>query len=390
MKQTVPVLCILTLITVAACGNGSQGADSAQEQQTGSETAGAVMPEVDHWLVVTDSIGVELGDSNLVFGQIVAGEFMPNGNIVVADMVKNKISIFSADGEFIAQAGRQGSGPGEYQLLTTVAVTAEGGLIVPDAMGGKLNFYDSDYNFVDTMTGFFPSPPVMISPVAGGFVGLKPEFEQTEEEMRTGMGIYLWTDSVTADVEYVKNMIPLDLNDLGATAKAMVLFDTDYNGNVFLTPYSTEDYTITCVSPDGEEIWSITEEQSTVRKTDEEIEEEREMVRSRLIAGGAPASMAENYQVEEYKAFISMLEVDNLHRLWVQSGLYNSAFYRVYDCDNGDFLFTAALRVDDEHEGVTPTISEYGITGFDPNTNTWSRLYIIHPEEPDLFQTQNW
>ena len=348
------------------------------------------MPEVDHWLVVTDSIGVELGDSNLVFGQIVAGEFMPNGNIVVADMVKNKISIFSADGEFIAQAGRQGSGPGEYQLLTTVAVTAEGGLIVPDAMGGKLNFYDSDYNFVDAMTGFFPSPPVMISPVAGGFVGLKPEFEQTEEEMRTGMGIYLWTDSVTADVEYVKNMIPLDLNDLGATAKAMVLFDTDYNGNVFLTPYSTEDYTITCVSPDGEEIWSITEEQSTVRKTDEEIEEEREMVRSRLIAGGAPASMAENYQVEEYKAFISMLEVDNLHRLWVQSGLYNSAFYRVYDCDNGDFLFTAALRVDDEHEGVTPTISGYGITGFDPNTDTWSRLYIIHPEEPDLFQTQNW
>jgi len=389
MKQTVPVLCILSLITVAACGNGSQETDSTQEQQTGSETAGAVMPEVDHWLVVTDSIGVELGDSNLVFGQIVAGEFMPNGNIVVADMVKSKISIFSADGEFIAQAGRQGSGPGEYQLLTTVAVTAEGGLIVPDAMGGKLNFYDSDYNFVDAMTGFFPSPPVMISPVAGGLVGLKPEFEQTEEEMRTGMGIYLWTDSVTADVEYVKNMIPLDLNDLGAAAKAMVLFDTDYNGNVFLAPYSTEDYTITCVSPDGEEIWSITEEQSTVRKTNEEIEEEREMVRSRMIASGAPAAMAENFQLEEYRISVSMLEVDNLNRLWVQSGQYDSAFYRVYDCDTGDFLFTAALRVDDQHEDVTPAINEYGITGFDKNTDSWSRLYIIHPEEPDLFLPQN-
>ncbi|MCD6589321.1 MAG: 6-bladed beta-propeller [Candidatus Fermentibacteraceae bacterium] len=390
MKQTVSVLCILSLIVVAACGNESQGTDSALEQQAGNETAGAVMPEVDHWLVVTDSIGVELGDSNFVFGQIVGAQFMPDGDIVVADMMKSKISIFSPEGEFVASAGRQGSGPGEYQLVSTVAVTAEGGLIVPDAMGGKLNFYDSDYNFVDAMTGFFPSPPVMISSVTGGFVGLKPEFEQTEEDMRTGMGIYLWTDSATADLEYIKNMIPFDLNDLGATVKTMVLFDADCNGNVFLAPYSTEDYTITCVSPDGEELWNITEEQAAVKKTDEEIEEEKELVRSRLIASGAPAAMAENYQVEEYKAFISMLEVDNLHRLWVQSGLYDSAFYRVYNCDNGDFLFTAALRADDEHEGVTPTICEYGVTGFDPNTDTWSRLYIIHPEEPDLFQTQDW
>jgi len=389
MKQTISVLCALSLIIAVACGDGASGADTASEQQTGNQTAGVVMPEVDHWLVVTDSIGVELGDSNFVFGQIVSAQFMPDGNIVVADIIKSRVSIFSPDGEFIAPVGRQGSGPGEYQMLSTVAVTAEGGLIVPDALGGKVNFYDSSYSFVDAMTGFFPSPPVMISPVAGGFVGLKPEFEQTEDDMKTGMGIYLWTDSATADLEYIKNMIPFDMNDLGATAKAVVLFDTNSDGNVFLAPYSTEEYTISCVSPDGEEIWKITEEQETVRKTDEEIEEERELVRSRIVAGGAPAAMAENFQVEEYKAFISMLEVDNLNRLWVHSGLYHSAFYRVYDCDSGNFLFTAALRTDCEHEDVTPAISEYGITGFDQNADSWSRLYIIHPEEPDLFQPQN-
>ncbi|HRW78924.1 MAG TPA: hypothetical protein P5207_09680, partial [Candidatus Sabulitectum sp.] len=54
--------------------------------------------------------------------------------------------------------------------------------------------------------------------------------------------------------------------------------------------------------------------------------------------------------------------------------------YRVYDGDTGEFLFTAALRADEAHENVMPAISPYGVLGFDPITEEWSRVYMIEPE----------
>lgn len=382
MKRNIFSVCILSVLGLMACNS----ADSAVEQQAAAgEATGISMPEIDHWLVVSDSIGVELGDSNMVFGQIIKAEFMPNGNIITADLLKSKISIFSPDGEYLTSIGRKGSGPGEFQILASFAVTDSGCVIVPDAMGGKLNFYDAEYNFTDEISGFYPAPPIVISPVRDGFVGLKPEFIMEDDNMQTGIGIYLWTDTAACEIEYIKNMLPFDSNDMGATVKTMVFFATDHNDNVILAPYSTEDYVITALSPDGEQIWQIIEEFDRVKKSDAEIEEELEMIRSQLVANGAPASMAEHFMPEDYKIFIEDLAVDNKNRVWVQSGRYNSVVYRVYDCTTGDFLFTAALRTDDVHEKIIPAINGYGITGLIKDSDTWSRLYLIQPEDPNLF-----
>ncbi len=388
MKKKFSLICTFLLLALLACGDNTEPAEAqTDDSQTSVEgTTGPALPGIDHWLAITDSIGVEMGDSNLVFGQIVDAQFLPDGNIAVADMQKNKISIFTAEGEFVTAVGRKGSGPGEYLMLSTFEVTEDGGFIVPDVMGGKLNFYDSEYSFTDAMTGFFPTPPMMISSVDGGFVGLKPEFEQGEDEMHMGMGIYLWTDSAAADVEYARNMILFDMNDLAATVKTMVFFDTDRNDNVLSAPYSTEEYIITSQSPDGEQRWQIVEDFPRVKKSDEEIAEEQELIRSRMVAAGTPAEMADLFQIEEYKVFVGQLEVDNMNRLWVLSSVYDTAVYRIYDCETGEFLFTAALRADEAHEDMVPSISDYGITGLDAYSDEWSRVYIIQPEDPALFE----
>ena len=388
MKALLSIVAISSLLILMACGNSGETVNiSAEAQQTsGEDVTGLEMPEIDYWLVVTDSIGVEMGDSNLVFGQITSALFLPDGNIAIADMMKVKISIFSPEGEYLASVGRKGSGPGEYLMLSSFEVTNDGGFIVPDAMGGKLNFYDSEYNFTDQMTGFFPTPPIMVSSVEAGFVGLKPEFEQTETEMQIGMGLYLWTDSATHDVEYARNMILFDINDLGATVKTMVFFDTDRNGNVVTAPYSTEEYVVTSLSPDGEQIWQITEEFPRVRKTEEEIAEERELIRLAMLANDAPAEMADNFQIEVYKVLIGALEIDNMNRVWARSELYDTAVYRVYDSSTGEFLFTAALRADEAHKDVQPQINNYGIMGFEAEGDDWPRVYIIQPEDPTLFE----
>ncbi|MCK5130660.1 MAG: 6-bladed beta-propeller [Candidatus Sabulitectum sp.] len=386
MKRLLTIVSIVFLLALLACGDSADPGETQQAPDTGTTGQGMALPEIDHWLVITDSIGVELGDSNLVFGKVVAAHFLPDGNIAVADVMKTRISIFSPEGEYLATVGRKGSGPGEYLMLTTFATTYDGGLIVPDAMGGKLNFYDSEFNFTDAMTGFFHTPPILISPIEGGFVGLKPEFDQGEEEMHIGMGLYLWTDSSTYEVEYARNMILFDMNDLGAAVKTMVFFDTDRNNNVLNAPYSTEEYVITSLTRDGEQIWQIVEDYPRVKKSDEEIAEERELLRSSLLATGIPTEIADSFQLEEYKVFIGGLEIDNKNRLWVLSGLFDTPVYRVYDCDTSEFLFTAALRADESHENLALSINSYGIMGFEADSDDWSRVYIITPEDPTLFE----
>ncbi len=64
-------------------------------------------------LTVVDSIGVELGDSNYVFGAVREVEIGPDGDIYVVDWIECTIYRYSSNGEFIQRIGRRGNGPGE-------------------------------------------------------------------------------------------------------------------------------------------------------------------------------------------------------------------------------------------------------------------------------------
>lgn len=380
------ILAAAALLAVSGCGGETPAAGDQQGENGGEDYPTSLeMPEVDQWLVIVDSIGVELGDSNLVFGTIVGAEYLPNGNIVIGDMAKTIVNIYSPEGEYLASVGQKGQGPGEYLLLSSFAVTPDGGLIIPDGMGGKINFYDSEFNYTRAMEGFFPAPPMGIAPVEGGFVGLKPAFEQNEDEMLTGMAVSLWTDSAEADVVYRENLIPFDMNDMGAMAKTAIIFAVDRDENVFLGEYDTENYLITCYNRAGEELYTIEEDFPMVRKPQEDIEIEREIVRNRMIAGGAPPAMAESYEPDLYRPMIASMSVDNQNRLWVGSGLYEGAVFRVYDAVTAEFLFTAALRADEAHDNVMPSITLYGMLAFDPTSEEWPRVYVIQAEDPELF-----
>lgn len=382
---------IFTVLILAFAGCGGEeapvdGEQTDQGQQDEGYPTSLDMPEIDHWLVIQDSIGVELGDSNLVMGTIAGAQFLPNGNIAIADLTKVKVNVYTPEGEYVATVGREGQGPGEYQLLTAFCITADGSFIIPDAMGAKVNFYDPEYNFTHAMTGFIPSPPVLIDAVEGGFVGLKPAWEQTDDQMLTGMAVALWRDSIVPEVTYRENLIPFDMNDMGAMAKTTVVFAVDRDEDVFLAEYNTEYYLITCVNSAGEELWTIEEEFPMVRKPQDDIEIERDIVRNRMIAGGAPAAMADSYEPDIYRSMIAGLGVDNHNRLWVMSGLYEGTVYRVYDADTAEFLFTSALRTAEENENTMAHITPNGILAFDPTSEDWPRVYIVGSEDPELFE----
>ena len=88
----------------------------------------------DRELVAFDPIGVELGDSNCVFGMPRALEITSGGNIVVGDMVRMEMLVYSPEGTFLRSGGSQGEGPGEYAAPTGISATPDGGIPVGSRM----------------------------------------------------------------------------------------------------------------------------------------------------------------------------------------------------------------------------------------------------------------
>lgn len=373
MKKIAAVL--LPAVLLVSCGAPDQPA--AATRRNGGEQV--PLPEVDVWLSITDSIGVELGDSTLMFGLPAVAVRMPEDRIAVMDMQKHRVSIFNGGGDFITSVGRQGSGPGEFLLPSYLSVTPSGGLVVCDAMAGHLSFFDPGFQYTGSLTGFFPSPPVVnVFITDTTFVGMKPEYEQDDRGMYMGFSVSLWNISSPEPVlVYHRYLNPFDMTDMSGLTRDMVIFTADWDGSVYTSVFSTSEFLVKAWNPDGTLMFTITEPFSRIRKSDEDIESEREFIRNRMIQGGAPSFMAESYEPEPYRIAVNSLGIGPDLNLWVQLGVHNTPVFRVYDRDNGDYLYTAALEETDSARDMTVIMNHWGFTGVNQLSDDWPRVYLI-------------
>ena len=383
-------VCILAL----ACGEQS-AEDQAVDLGTDSGSAAEeyVLPEADEYLTLSDSIGIELGDSNYVFGQIAGADITPKGEIAILDSQKSCVSFFSPSGEFLQRIGRQGSGPGEFQLATgmTIFPSEEGivvsefpvadslqlGAAVSDAMGGKLVYFNSEMEYLMDVQGFFPSPPAVIAGVNGGaLVGMKPVFLQNEEGMFMGFIIGRWEMGETEpSVVYFESMSPFDPSDLSSMQDDVPIFGATPEGIVFTSRLSTEVYEFTVWSPEGEELFTVMDENfERVLKTQEEIDLEAEIVNNRMIQQGMPESMA-NWEPDPYRSAIGGLWIDGLDRIWVTIGTTRTASFDVYDME-GNLLFTAALDAGERATTWQVLIQEDRFLAFDADPEFYPQVFI--------------
>lgn len=374
MKKTVAVLAVL----LAACGSGEQPAEPVETP------TGADLPEIDVWLSITDSIGLEVGDSNLVFGMPAVASWMPGERIAVMDMQQCRVSIFSRDGGFITSVGRHGSGPGEFLLPSWLSVTPSGGLMVSDAMAGELDFFDSTLTYLGSVGGFFPSPPVITVSLSDTvFVGMKPDFEQNEQGMLMGYTVARWnTTDPVPEYTYHRDLAPLqDPTDMSAMTDNMVLFAASPGGQVYTTVFSTENYGFSAWNPDGTPLFTVSEPFERVEKSPEDIDIERQFVRDRMRQGGAPDFMVESYEPSPYRYAIGSLGIAPDGTLWVGLGVYNHPVFRVYDAATGDFLYTAALENPENPRDFTVGMNRWGFTALDQMSGDWPRVYLLEISE---------
>jgi hypothetical protein len=89
------------------------------------------------WTLEEDlRIGVETGDPELQFGNLVGVDAADDGRIVTLDQQAGRVRVFSPEGELLHAFGRVGGGPGELSqavaINTGVLVDATGHVVVPD------------------------------------------------------------------------------------------------------------------------------------------------------------------------------------------------------------------------------------------------------------------
>ncbi len=370
------LLTLTFLILLISCGAQESPSEEVVDEPV-TTTEEYVLPDADVYLTITDSIGVELGDSNYVFGSIAGVNITPEGDVAVLDRQKNCVSIFSPSGEFLQRIGRQGSGPGEFLLPTGMAFFPDGGMVVSDGMGGKLIYFNSDLEYDSDLSGFYPSPPGNISGLEGGvIIGMKPDFQQNEEGMLMGFAIARWEkgDAEPA-VVYHSSASPFDPSDLSSMQDDILNFGITPEGIVFTASLSTEMYEFTAWSPEGEELFTVTDEDfARARKTQEEIELEAEIVNNLMVQQGMPESMA-NWEPDPYRTAVGGFGVDGQGRLWVTKGTTETPSFNIYDLD-GNLLFTAALDAGERASTWGIVIEGDKFIAFDADPEFYPQIFI--------------
>ncbi|HUS15961.1 MAG TPA: glycosyltransferase family 39 protein [Chloroflexia bacterium] len=69
---------------------------------------------------------------------------LPDGRVVVGDTGHHRLLVYAADGKLQATVGSEGSGPGMFNLLSDVAVNAQGEVLTLDAGNGDLQIFSNN------------------------------------------------------------------------------------------------------------------------------------------------------------------------------------------------------------------------------------------------------
>ena len=77
----------------------------------------------------------------------------PDGTVLVADATGDRLFVLGLNGQIVDTWGHTGTGPGEFQAPSGVAVTPTGGVLVVEFLGQRVQELDSDGGFVRFIDG---------------------------------------------------------------------------------------------------------------------------------------------------------------------------------------------------------------------------------------------
>jgi sugar lactone lactonase YvrE len=111
-----------------------------------------------------------------------------NGNLYAADTGRNRVLVFSPDGQFLKQVGHAGSDLGGFTQPMMLAFASDGSFFVADWENGRIERFSPDYQATDAWTLDFRAFGVAVDGLGRVFA---PDFERKRIDAYTPQGVSL-------------------------------------------------------------------------------------------------------------------------------------------------------------------------------------------------------
>nr|AGS49914.1 hypothetical protein [uncultured bacterium esnapd22] len=193
---------LLLLLSLAGCGAAEGGAGFAARDSAGIAIA-TTLPSarLPAWTLDPQpalSIGAVDGAPETLLDDVQAALLRPDGGVVLANGGTGELRWYDSAGGHLRTAGREGSGPGEFLLLTALARGAEGRVHAWDATHLRVTTFTDDERLdgtrtvtADSLGGFVRLAGMLAdrSPVL--LDGSSPLFRVSERTRRDPMRIWI-------------------------------------------------------------------------------------------------------------------------------------------------------------------------------------------------------
>ena len=373
MKRMTVSASILAAAIAFSCG----GVGDGEAPDKAGETA------FRHTLAIVDTIGVELGDSNYVFGAIEGVCFGPGGNIYAMDLVRGSAMVYDPDGRFIRSIAARGEGPGEITFPLDMTVLNNGRVLIT-ALGG-IHGYTSEGEYLGILGEYLQNPPMNLTAVGDS------SFLATKLSVVPGEGgdvmVEHWLARLDDPSEPAlvlrEGSMPFEPDKLTQMLEETWLaYESagDRQGRICLSPRSSEDFAIYVYSFEGELLRTIELEVPRAEKTPEEIREEKDWMEQRLENMGVSGVVIE-FEPDPYRRMVTDLGVDGQGRIWARRGTELSPVFEVFSPE-GEHLFTAEVpEVGDQGQFWDFQISEHGTAAISTNPELFQQIYLLEMED---------
>jgi len=370
MKKLFTAACLTVL--VAACGGGNTETVTDED---------ATLPE--YTLSITDSIGIELGDSAYVFGAVADAEILSDGNIIVLDGTYCNMRIFSPDGTWIRTISGRGNGPGELIHPFSIYNWGNGQVTVIDPYVGGLHRFSTEGEWLGldlnlTHNSFLD--PVVVS--ESTFVCFKSRFDQEGDAIIATAFVALFPMSIEPVVTYWQKSLPWDPANMGNLALEAI-FSNYYTadpstGTVYVSPFHGDGYAIQCFNADGSSAGEITADYTPVPKTPEEIQAEKDFIEF-FLRGSENNNPQLNYDCTPWPNHFAVtgLYIGPEGNLWAMRG---GTDVLTFDIWNRDHELAGTAVIPELAAGSSSWKLVFGddlIVAWSENPEDFQKIYIL-------------